>query len=218
MDIVEQFIQNGFLIRDASINSNSRNYISTEGGELNKFITCDISRNTFEVPALIAAAAVSMRDINNLGISLMPVGTEEKRTVRAMLNLIIRTSARGVFNFYKITHGQLTYYALPGIILDKDKNILCMCNKVVDRSSDFYYVKDIFRVSPEVFAHSDNIIEKAIIKKFIPTCSSIRLYTPSGSISKITTIIEDCSNWVTHLKKPSPTVNEDLNNILKQSV
>lgn len=217
MDIVEQFIRNGFLIRDTSINSSSRNYIETEGGELNKFITCDISGNTFEVPALVAAAAVSMRDINNLGIKLMPVHTEEKRTVRAMLNLVMRASARSTFSLCRITHGQLAYYALPGIILDKDKNILCMCNKVIDRNSDSYYVKNIFRVSPEVFAHPDNIIEKTIIKKFIPTCSSIILYT-QGTISKVTTIIEDCSNWVTHLKKPSPTVNEDLNNILKQSV
>lgn len=220
MDIVEQFIRNGFLIRDTSINSSSRNYIETEGGELNKFITCDISGNTFEVPALVAAAAVSMRDINNLGIKLMPVHTEEKRTVRAMLNLVIRASARSVFSLCKITHGQLTYYALPGILLDKDKNILCMCNKVVNRSDDRpHYIKNIFRVSPEVFAHPDNIIEKTIIKKFIPTCSSIQMLDSCGvNYSKIITIIEDCSNWVTHLKKPSPTVNEDLNNILKQSV
>lgn len=219
MDIVEQFIRNGFLIRDTSINSSSRNYIETEGGELNKFITCDISGNTFEVPALVAAAAVSMRDINNLGIKLMPVHTEEKRTVRAMLNFVIRASARSTFSLCRITHGQLTYYALPGILLDKDKNILCMCNKVVDRSSDSHYVKNIFRVSPEVFAHPDNIIEKTIIKKFIPTCSSIQILDSyEVGYSKITTIIEDCSNWVTHLRKPSPTVNEDLNNILKQSV
>lgn len=218
MDIVEQFVRSGFLIREASINSNSRNCIATEDGELNKFITCDISGSTFEVPTLIAAAAVSMNDINNLGIRLVPVATEEKRTVRAILNLIIRTATRNIFSIFKITHGQLTYYALPGILLDKDKNILCMCNKIVDRSNDSYYVKNIFRVSPEVFAHSDNIIEKTIIKKFIPTCSSIRLYNPCGTTSDITVIIEDCSNWVTHLKKPSPTVNEDLNNILKQNV
>lgn len=218
MDIVEQFIRNGFLIRDTLVTFNSSNHMAIEDGWLGKFITCDISGDTFEVPALVAAAAIFMRGINNLGIKLKPVRTEEKRTVRAMLNLIIRTSTRDVFNLYKITHGQLTYYALPGIILDKDKNILCMCNKVIDRSSDSRYVKSIFRVSPEVFAHPDNIIEKTIIKKFIPTCSNIRLYTPQGIISKVTTIIEDCSNWVTHLKKPSPTVNEDLNNILKQSV
>lgn len=216
MDIVEQFIQNGFLIRDTTIISNS-SHMAIEDGGLDKFITCDISGDTFEVPALVAAAAVFMGGINNLGIKLMPVYTEEKRTVRAMLNLVIRASARSVFSFCKITHGQLTYYALPGILLDKDKNILCMCNKVIDRNSDSRYIKSIFRVSPEVFAHPDNIIEKTIIKKFIPTCSSIRLYT-QGTISKVTTIIEDCSNWVTHLKKPSPTVNEDLNNILKQSV
>ena len=218
MDIVEQFILNGFLVRGASMNSNLRNYVPTEGGELSKFITCDISGDTFEVPALVAAAAISMHDINNLGIRLLPAYIEEKRTVRAMLNLIIRTSARNVFSLCKITHGQLTYYALPGIILDKDKNILCMCNRIVDINSDFYYVKNIFRVSPEVFTHSDNIIEKTIIKKFIPTCSNIRLHDPSGAVHGITTIIEDCSNWVTHLKKPGLTVNEDLNNILKQSV
>lgn len=216
MDIVEQFIQNGFLIRDTTMISTSSHMV-IEDGMLDKFITCDISGDTFEVPALVAAAAISMRDINNLGIKIAPAFTEEKRTVRAMLNLIMRASARSTFSLCKITHGQLAYYALPGIILDKDKNILCMCNKVIDRNSDSHYVKSIFRVSPEVFAHPDNIIEKTIIKKFIPTCSSIRLYT-QGTISKVTTIIEDCSNWVTHLKKPSPTVNEDLNNILKQSV
>lgn len=216
MDIVEQFIQNGFLIRDTTMISTS-SHIAIEDGVLDKFITCDISGDTFEVPALVAAAVIPMRDINNLGIKIAPAFTEEKRTVRAMLNLIMRASARSTFSLCKITHGQLAYYALPGIILDKDKNILCMCNKVIDRNSDSRYIKSIFRVSPEVFAHPDNIIEKTIIKKFIPTCSSIRLYT-QGTISKVTTIIEDCSNWVTHLKKPSPTVNDDLNNILKQSV
>lgn len=218
MDIVEQFIRHGFLIRDTTIISNS-SHIAIEDGGLDKFITCDISGDTFEVPAVLSAAAVSMRDINNLGIKITPEFTEEKRTVRAMLNLIIRASARSIFSLCRITHGQLTYYALPGILLDKDKNILCMCNRVVDRSSDSHYVKNIFRVSPEVFAHPDNIIEKTIIKKFIPTCSSIQILDSyEVGYSKITTIIEDCSNWVTHLRKPSPTVNEDLNNILKQSV
>lgn len=219
MDIVEQFIRNGFLIRDASIVSNYINHTMVEDGVLEKFITCDISGNIFEVPAVLSATAISMNDINNLGIKLIPRYTAEKRTVRAMLNFIIRASTRGEFSICKITHGQLTYYALPGILLDKDKNILCMCNKVVDRSSDSPYIKNIFRVSPEVFAHPNNIIEKTIIKKFIPTCSSIQIPDSYGvSYSKITTIIEDCSNWVTHLRKPGPTVNEDLNNILKQSV
>lgn len=219
MDIVEQFIRNGFLIRDASIVSNYINHTMVEDGVLEKFITCDISGNTFEVPAVLSATAISMNDINNLGIKLIPRYTAEKRTVRAMLNFIIRASTHRGFSICKITHGQLTYYALPGILLDKDKNILCMCNKVVDRSSDSPYIKNIFRVSPEVFAHPNNIIEKTIIKKFIPTCSSIQIPDSYGvSYSKITTIIEDCSNWVTHLRKPGPTVNEDLNNILKQSV
>lgn len=219
MDIVEQFVRNGFLIRDVSIVSNYNNCTMVEDGVLDKFITCDISGNTFEVPAVLSAAAIFMNDIGNLGIKLIPRYTGEKRTVRAMLNFIIKAATIRGFSICKITHGQLTYYALPGILLDKDKNILCMCNRVVDRSSDSHYVKNIFRVSPEVFAHPDNIIEKTIIKKFIPTCSNIQILDSYGvSYSKVTTIIEDCSNWVTHLRKPSPTVNEDLNNILKQSV
>lgn len=211
------------------------------------FFEVDLSgEHKVEVPACLTDFVI--RGIKCKYSSLvMPIASFStaipRRLIRGILSDFVNptTLRRAGFAYCKTTANDY-YYGIPGIILDADKKpLLVLTLEInyeqipgrVDEMLAFTPVRCICHVSPSVFINPDKLVEKTIIKKIIPFCSTKVIergdiyrnsaYSDSRPFILGTTIkvvIDDCSNFTVKPIPPSPSVNinQVLNELVKNNI
>lgn len=236
MNRVEEFIMYS-LRREATPTPSGRSAADITTA-FNAMLTVDISDDhTLEFPACLSYYVKSHRECCSkliYPLTSWPVATP-RRAIRGILSDCMSRNCfyRGV-HFGKTLSGDY-YYGLPGIIFNADKDILMMTTLEVDiTGSDTYLIKRaVCRVSPKVFESPNKLVEKSIIKKMIPFCSTkviqegdiisnplFSSYCNSIVGTTFKVVIDDCSNYVARpmVPKPNGDFNDALNKVLKDNV
>lgn len=138
-----------------------------------------------------------------------------KRTADSILNTICNCPTLSPVAKVTTSKG-LIYYGGNGLIFDKDWKPLCIGGyKAQVIEGEIHMLSKVCYIHPEVFISND-ILEKAIIKKLIPFLTMHD--TPRGllSDSKATIIVKDCSNMISTAIPPinNSTLNSDIWDIL----
>ena len=241
MDRVEEFIM--YSLRDCALPSYHRDRHSVDfPSAFDSFIEVDISgENKVEVPACFTNYVVGWIDKYNTLVMpiISPVTAMPRRLIRGILSDFMnpRSSSYAGFAYCKTSAGDY-YYGLPGIILNGNKEPLMVLTLEINyaiegRTKTFTPTRCICHVSPKVFMNQDKLVEKTIIKKIIPFCSTKVLerrdmlrnnaYSESRPFILGTTIkvvIDDCSGFVVKPVVPSPSVdiNQELNKLIADNI
>lgn len=196
------------------------------------FLEIDISgEDKIEVPASFSGIAISKK--SKYDTLVLPITSPSTATPRKLVRGILsdfmsyNQNTRVGFAYCKTSKGDY-YYGLPGIILNESKEPLLViteeiaCNIPQTAEGTFSALRVICHVSPKVFLHQDRLIEKTIIKKIIPFCSTKiierrdAIRNPAYSEdhphivgTSIKVVIDDCSNFVVRPIPPKPSTTCD---------
>lgn len=245
MNRIEEFIIHS--LTDYSRPSRSRDMAVDLHTAFDAFFEVDLSgEHKVEVPACLTGFALAGIE-NKYNSIVMPITApstaQPRRLIRGILSDFMNPNAsrRTGFAYCKTTAGDY-YYGVPGIILDGDKKPLLVITLEINYKQnpssregvlDYTPIRCICHVSPNVFANSDKLVEKTIIKKIIPFCSTKVIergdiyrnlaYSDSRPFILGTTIkvvIDDCSNFTVKPIPPNPSVNTNqvLNELVKNNI
>lgn len=198
---------NIFAYGEGRPNSSYGNIGVTSNNIFNKFIEYDLSKDELFVSTYgmqSVEGIINSDACDKIVMPLFPHDNEAKLVSggEAILKYFTRYN-RGSLSTV-VTKRNETYIGAPGLVLDKDYNVILECgvkfykaeNHSWRRSSEFY-----IRISPKIFCKPDDTLNKVIIKKFIPCCIESR--------SRIPNLRQD------HLKYPTKIiVDNDMTNIL----
>jgi len=241
MDRVEEFIM--YSLRDSALPNYHRDRNSVDfPSAFDSFIEVDISgENKVEVPACFTNFVVTeVGKCDTLVMPILaPVTAMPRRLIRGILSDFMnpRSSGGSGFAYCKTSAGDY-YYGLPGIILNGDKEPLMVMTleinyEIENRHAVFTPVRYICHVSPKVFMNQDKLVEKTIIKKIIPFCSTKvmdrRDIARNSAYSEmrpfiigttIKVVIDDCSGFLVKPVVPSPSVNinQELNKLIADNI
>ena len=236
MDRVEEFILQSLRDMHSSSITNRRDGISLETA-FNAYVEVDVSgEKTIEVPAVISPHPALDNGYDAIIIpiiaTLLPIN---RKLIRGILADFMnpRLWSRG-FVPCRTATGDL-YYGMPGLILNSEKEPLLAITMEMVKSPAHptmrYFVlhRAVCHISPKVFTNSDKIVEKTIIKKVIPFCSTKVLeeqdllrtsrYRPDltnivGTTIKV--VIDDYSHLVAKpiSPRPSSSSKKDMNKLI----
>lgn len=98
--------------------------------------------------------------------------SQVKKTGEALLCSLL-TANSNQLNFFVDTKGN-AYYGGYGLILDKEfKPLLITCNdSIVYPGEGLAFIKKVLKVSERIFNTTNNILEKFIVNRFIPYCTT----------------------------------------------
>lgn len=209
------------------------NYDPTDGpralidsGLFRHFLSVNMEGDTFEVPAVLAKMAF---DLKRRGFKklVVPLFTSDACRDASMVNNILKYLGRADFTDrlrgVRTSKGEL-YYGCPGLLLDKDFQPLFVTTVVINSEGGIISLN--CRIPHCVFERQDELIPKAIYKKFIPlygtTAATVRLPNcPAASMAKKVEIkIGMGANIVFHsnVPRPSNATEEDFMRILRDNV
>lgn len=244
MNRVEEFVM--YSLKGQSRPTFSRSTRIDILNAFDAFFEVDISgEHKIEVPACLTEYALT--EVKRCDSLVMPITAlqtaQPRRLIRGILSDFMNPNAsdRVGFAYCKTTAGHY-YYGIPGIILDEDKEPLLIMTLEINYEQDpnrkegvfeFTPIRYICHISPNVFTHQDRLVEKTIIKKIIPFCSTKTIeredicrnpaysdHRPSILGTTIKVVIDDCSSFTVKPIPPSPSVdtNKVLNELVKDNV
>lgn len=170
----------------------------------------DISGDVVEVPVFLRNVAkyAIPRNYSEISLPIMNNNREpiiSRRCVGTIMNDFLY-SERLTVQPVVTTKGE-RYYGCPGIVLDQDYNPLIVLTCVISGGQVVNYR---CRVSNIVFVHPDKLIEKTIIKKFLPTLAT----EFASTTPQFEGIFIGDINLV--VKPVAPTPNKDINEDIKK--
>lgn len=226
MDVVEDFalLTSFSPWRDYDPASSSRALI--DSGLFRHFLSVNMEEDTFEVPAVLAKMAF---DLKREGFKklVVPLFTSDTCRDASMVNSILKYLGRADFTDrlrgVRASKGEL-YYGCPGLLLDKDFQPLFVTTVVINSEGEIISLN--CRIPHCIFERQDELIPKAIYKKFIPlygttaaTASPLARST-TGVTKKVEIKIGMGANIVFHsnVPRPSNATEEDFMRILRDNV
>ena len=235
MDRVEDFIMSSIYGSPVSFNRHDHLELKTA---MQSFLEVDLSKKEkLEIPACLFFDIFIK--IGTYDKAVLPITSctnpHTRRLVRGILADFMNSSYYRAFGFcYDKTASGDYYYGLPGIILNANKELLLMMTievtcTYIDTNIVAVPSRLICHISPKVFENPDKLIEKTIIKKVIPFCSTKHLDDQAFRYrdvlrnlagTSIKVVIDDCSNFVAKPVAPDPSVDiqKELNDIISDSI
>lgn len=212
----------------------------------NKFLTVTPSKEDFEIPSIIIPEAIPQildagRTHRSLVVPLF-VGNTRSLEFKTADNLLRELMSVGMIPRLKkveTSKGDI-YYGGKGLVFDRDFNPLVICTFIghLDDGNNLSgnrlaLTERIIHVSSRVFLNPDTLVNKSIIKKFIPyflSDSSINSYEYPNGFEGLNTIfrskparvtIDNCDNLVNNscpLVVSETSVNSNINKFLLENI
>lgn len=230
-----------FSTRENANYSSLTHYLTLDNGKIfKKSIVIDVSKKDIEVPVIarehIENKLIEISRLNTTYITpyatqkiVLPLYTNTSSIERKTFDGVIKQAFCVDYNarMQKIdtTKGDI-YYGGTGLLLDSNLVPLIMCTYAaeIDLRQQSYvltYLRPVCHINPVVFADTNKLVNKGIIKKLIPFYSNkeIPLYS-SGlrqiSNKRVKVIIDDFKDFFMEPVKPNAatTTNDSLNECL----
>ena len=154
--------------------------------------------------------------------------SQERRTFDSIITQLF-TNVGYDKRLQKITTSKgEVYYGGKGIIFDESYAPLLLCTLTArkihteESGNSMVYYRPVCHVSPKVFLESDKLINKGIIKKLIPFCTSKEVSFPNYRFGvnpeskKVKVVVDNFDKFFIEPIKPTPsaTTNDALNECL----
>lgn len=157
--------------------------------------------------------------------------SQERRTFDSIIVQMFN-NVRFDMRLQKITTNKgEVYYGGKGIIFDESYSPLLLCTLTArkvhtEEGNSMVYYRPVCHVSPKVFLESDKLINKGIIKKLIPFCTSKEVSFPNYKFGvnpeskKVKVVVDDFDKFFIEPVKPTPssTTNDKLNECLIDNI
>ena len=169
MDRTEDFILSGGKV--------SNFWLHLDGTICEKYLAVSLNKGgEMEIPDMMVSIVSSeiARDVDTIACHLSTnYSPTPRRLVRGAFSDFMRAERFRVIAGVTMGNGA-TYYGLPGVIFDSQFNILFMMTATLklDENNRLVLLGHNCRISPSVFQHQEGVIEKTIVKKIIPYCTS----------------------------------------------
>lgn len=209
-----------------------RNYDPCDGngalidsGLFRHFLSVNMKEDTFETPVVLAKMAFELkrRGFDKLVVPLFSRDTcRDASVVNSILKCLGRADFYDRLRGVRTSKGEL-YYGCPGLLLDKDFQPLFVTTVVVNSEGGIVSLN--CRIPHYIFERQDELIPKAIYKKFIPLYGTTEAtaYPPSWATGTVTGKVEIKigmgANIVFHsnVPRPSNATEEDFMKILRDN-
>lgn len=179
-------------------------------------LSIDIAKDTYEVPAILTNVAIQAK-LKGYSEVCMPIINNNsqaiinRRTLKPIMKDFLNSSYKSI-QAVKTSKGDI-YYGYPGIILDQDYDPLIVFTCVISKGTIINYR---CKISNKVFIHQNNLMEKAILKKFLPTLTTefvdIEPRFEGVFIGDINLVVKPTTPPF------NKDINEDINNFLIENI
>lgn len=228
MDRIENFAFD--LFSTPNIRVSNIEYLHSNFSDNNvyqHFLVAHMDPEGSEVPVIFNSMdSMYFASKYKLMLPLFTNGEEQiriRRLVATILGDFVHTNFRTRLACIKTNKGD-KYYGAPGLILDRNFDPILVLTikyrKAPDNSTEC--LGCVCHINKSIFCNQDRLIEKAIYKKIIPLYATdnspiiARMGSHIAYDSKITVVIDDCSQFIEKPVIPTPTNTSDdsINNFI----
>lgn len=196
-----------------------------DSGLFRHFLSVNMKEDTFETPAVLAKMAFMLKR-EGFDKLVVPLFATDNCRDASMVNSILKYLGRADFidrlRGVRTSKGEL-YYGCPGLLLDKDFQPLFVTTVVINSEGGIVSLN--CRIPHCIFERQDELIPRAIYKKFIPLYGTTEAVANSLGLSantvtkKVEIKIGMGANIVFHsnVPRPSNATEEDFMKILRDN-